>query len=82
MNAPNLIGCNVLKHVVYLVPEAKTGGLFHNGQTAIALKQALETMDHKQKPILVKTDNKIANSFVHAAMRIKRSKIWDMQYHW
>eukprot|EP00957_Ditylum_brightwellii_P194920 14850370-Ditylum_brightwellii.AAC.1 len=24
----------------------------------------------------------MANSFVHAFMRIKRSKSWDMRWHW
>ena len=31
MKAPILFECNVLKHVVCLVPEAKIGGIFHNG---------------------------------------------------
>ena len=30
----------------------------------------------------MKTDNSTATSFVHSTIRTKRSKSWDMRYHW
>ena len=30
----------------------------------------------------MKTDNSTANSFVHATMKMKQSKTWDMHYYW
>ena len=39
-------------------------------------------MGHKQGQTRLKTDNATANSFVHASMRTKRSKAWDMRYNW
>eukprot|EP00957_Ditylum_brightwellii_P061339 4655608-Ditylum_brightwellii.AAC.1 len=56
--------------------------MFHNSQTAIGLCILLETIGHPQQPTKIKTDNKTTNSFVHASMRIKRNKSWDMQWHW
>ena len=41
-----------------------------------------EAIRHPQRLTRIKTDNKTANSFMHASMRIKRSKTWDMRYHW
>ena len=39
-------------------------------------------MGHHRKPTRLKTDNKTANSFVHAEMKLRRSKTWDMRYNW
>eukprot|EP00957_Ditylum_brightwellii_P008037 610029-Ditylum_brightwellii.AAC.1 len=48
----------------------------------MGLRNLLEDIGHPQQPIKIKTDNKTANSFVHASMHIKRNKSWDMQWHW
>ena len=77
-----MVECEALKHVVSSAAEAETVGLFHNCQTAISIRTVLEEMGHPQLATKIKTDNKTANSFVHASMRIKRSKSWDMRYHW
>ena len=82
LNAPILIECQALKNVVCSAAEAECGGLFHNGQTTVTLRQALKSLGHPQHPIPLKTDNKTANSFAHATMRVKRSKTWDMRFHW
>ena len=81
-NGAILIECRTLKHVVCSAAEAECGGLFQNSQNAIALRTLLREMGHPQLPTRIKTDNKTANSFVHASMRVKRSKSWDMRYHW
>eukprot|EP00957_Ditylum_brightwellii_P202459 15330264-Ditylum_brightwellii.AAC.1 len=78
-NAPILIACRTLKYVVCSAVEAECGVLFHNSQTVMGLYILLEAIGHPQQPTKIKTDNKIANSFVHASMRIKCSKSWDMQ---
>ena len=74
--------CKTLRNVVCSAAEAECAGLFNNAQKAITIRCTLEAIDHPQKPTWIKTDNKTANSFVHAAMRVKRSKTWDMRYHW
>eukprot|EP00957_Ditylum_brightwellii_P016618 1249134-Ditylum_brightwellii.AAC.1 len=48
----------------------------------MVLRNLLKAIGHPQQPTKIKTDNKTVNSFVHASMCIKRSKSWDMQWHW
>ena len=81
LNAPILIECQALKNAVCSAAEAECGGLFNNGQTTVSLRQALEALGHPQLQIPLKTDNKTANSFAHATMRVKRSKTWDIRDH-
>ena len=74
--------CKTLRNVVCSAAEAECGGLFNNAQVALTIRRTLEAIGHPQRTTRVKTDNKTANSFVHASMRAKRSKTWDMRYHW
>ena len=62
--------------------EAETAGIFGNAQTAIPIRHVLEQLGHKQPPTPIKTDNSTANSFVHANLKQKRSKTWDMRWNW
>ena len=70
-----------LKNVVCSAAEAECAGIFHNCQKAIGIRRILEALGHKQTPTSVKTDNSTANSFVHATMRLKKSKTWDMRWN-
>jgi hypothetical protein len=81
-NGPILTECRTLRNVVASAAEAETGGLFHNAQTTLPIRVALEELDHPQPPTPLKTDNSTATSFVHSSMKQKRSKSWDMRYHW
>ena len=81
-NAPILTECKTLRHVVASAAEAETGGLFHNAQTIIPIRSALQALDHPQPPTPLKTDNSTAHSFVHNNMRQKKSKSWDMRFNW
>ena len=42
----------------------------------------LEALGHKQVSIPAKTDNATAASFVTDMLKKKRSKAWDVRYHW
>ena len=81
-NAAVHMECKTLKNIVCSAAEAECGGLFQNAQVAINIRRILEAIGHPQKETRIKIDNKTANSFVHASMRVKRSKTWDMRYHW
>ena len=74
--------CCTLKNIVCSAAEAECGGLFNNAQMTLGIRQTLEAIGHLQQPTRIKTDNKTANLFVHASMRIKGSKTWDMRYYW
>ena len=56
-NAPILIECSTLKHVVASGAEAECGGLFKMGQLAAEIRVILEALDHPQPPAPLKTDN-------------------------
>ena len=82
LNGAILIECKTIRHVVTSAAEAETAGLFYNGQTIISIRQALLDLGHPQPPTPLKTDSSTSNDFVHANMKRKRSKSWDMRYHW
>ena len=39
-------------------------------------------MGHPQPPTPIKVDKSTANAFVHDYITQKRSKFWDMRFHW
>ena len=39
-------------------------------------------MGHQQPATGLKTDNTTAENFANASLRQKRSKSWDVRYHW
>ena len=82
INAAILVECRYLKHVVASAAEAETGGLFHNCQNTIYLRRLLSILGHQQPATPIKTDNSTAASFVKEMIKQKRSKSWDMRYHW
>ena len=82
LNGPIHIECKLLRHVVTSAAEAETAGLFINCQKVIKIKQMLQALGHNQKATPVKTDNATAASFVTDMIKKKRSKSWDVRYHW
>ncbi len=81
-NGPIMVICRTLRHVVNSVAEAETAGVFINANEAIPCRYILEALDHPQPATPLETDNSTTNSFCHSTMRQKRSKSWDMRYHW
>ena len=82
INGPILVECKTLRHVVASAAEAEVSAIFHNAQTAIPIRNLLESLGHPQPPTPIKTDNTTANGFVHSNINQKRSKSWDMRFHW
>ena len=64
--------------------EAETGGLFLSAQEAVPIITSLQEMGHPQPPNgnPLETDNTTAHDILHAKVRMKRSKAFDMRYHW
>ena len=82
LNAPILVECKTIRHVVASSAEAETGGLFLNAQNIIPIRWTLEKLGHKQPPTPLKTDNSTAYNFVTKNMKQRKSKSWDMRYNW
>ena len=64
--------------------EAETGGLFNAAQEAIPLLTTLKELGHPQPTTgtPIETDNSTAHDILTASVRMKRSKSFDMRYHW
>ena len=62
--------------------EAETGAIFLNDQQALPIRTALTEMVHPQPPTPVKIDSATSYGILTGNMRQKRSKAFDMQFHW
>ena len=82
LNGPIHIECKLLRHVVTSAAEAETAGLFVNCQKILELKHMLHALGHPQIALPIKNDNATAASFVTDMLKQKRSKAWDVRYHW
>jgi hypothetical protein len=77
--------CKTIRGVPASASKAETGGLFLNGQEAIPIiTTTLEEMGHRQPTTgtPLKTDNSMAHDILKTQVRMKRSKAFDMRYHW
>ena len=77
-----LVTCKTLRHVVSSAAEAETSGVFINAQLAIPIRHTLVSLGHPQPPTPIKTDNSTAAGHINSNMQQKRSKSWDMRFHW
>ena len=82
INAAIQVECKTLQHVVSSSAEAEVAGIFHNATMALPMRHILESLGHPQPPTPLKTDNATATGFVYDNIHQKRSKSWDMRYHW
>ena len=82
LNSAILVECKTLRHVVSSSAEAEVSGIFHNATTAIPIRHILKALNHPQPPTPLKTDNTTATGLVYNNIHQKRSKSWDMWYHW
>ena len=81
-NGAILIECKTIRHVVTSAAEAEMKGVFQNAKTAVALRHLLNEIGHVQPPTTIRTDNSTASGFVNNNIQMKRSKLWDMNFHW
>ena len=81
-NGAILIECKTIRHVVTSAAEAETKGVFQNAKLAIALRYLLTSMGHPQPQTTIFTDNSTTEGFVNNNIQMKRSKSWDMNFHW
>ena len=69
--------------VVFSAAEAELGGLFENMRDAIKLRNILADVGgYPQSASPTQTDNNCAEGIAHGTVKSKRSKAFDMRYHW
>ena len=81
-NAPILVICKMLQSAVASTAEAETAGVFINVQLALPIRHTLQCLGYAQPPTPMKSDNSTTTGFAHGNMHQKRSKSWDMKFHW
>ena len=81
-NGAVLIECKTIRHVVSSAAEAETKGVFENAKKIIAMRHLLHDMGHPQKQTTINTDNSTTVGFVSKNIQLKKSKSWDMNFHW
>jgi hypothetical protein len=76
--------CKILRTVSDSSTKAGFGALFLNAQEAVPICTAFQEMGHPQPAsgTPLKTDNSTANSILKTEVRMRRSKAFDMLYHW
>jgi hypothetical protein len=73
----------ILDCVVSGAAEAEYGGLFLNGKEAASQRTTLKDMDFPQRcPTLIVCDNLCAVGITNSTVKQRRSKAWDMRFHW
>ena len=82
LNGPILTKCQTIRTIMASAAEAKTGLIFLNGQQAIPIRTDLLEMGHPQPPTPIKTDSATYRGILASNMRRKRSKYFDMSFHW
>ena len=81
-NGPILTKCQTIRTVMASAAEAETGAIFLNGQQAVPVRTSFSEMGHPQPPTLMNTDSATSHSILAGNMRRKRSKAFDMRFHW
>jgi hypothetical protein len=81
-NGPIHMECCTLRSIVSSAAKAECGGLYHNAQNAVPIRDALIAIGHPQPPTPIKTDISTTLGIVTSLMKPKKSKTWDMRYHW
>ena len=76
------VECRLLRRIMASAAEAEIGGVFHNCQTSVLLRIALQELGHSQPPTPIQTDNSTTVSFANSTIKIKRTKAVDMNFHW
>ena len=74
--------CNTICDVVSSLSEYETCRTQNNGKTAIDMQIALIALYHNQPETTLKTENSTTEGFFNLGMKTKRSKTWDMKWHW
>ena len=81
-NGAIMVECKTLRQVVSSAAEAETAGVFYNARNAIPIRHLLHCLGHIQPPTPIKTDNTTALGYIKRTIQQRKSKSWDMQFHW
>ena len=81
-NAPILVISKIIDAVMSSAQEAETAAGFINGKELIPSIRVLEEMGHKQLPVPIQFDNKVATAIMNDDCKQKQSKSMYMRFYW
>ena len=81
-NVPILTKCQTIRTVMASAAEAETGVIYLNVQQAVPIRTDLIEMGHTQPPTPINTNSLTSYGILIGNMRQKRSKDFDMRFHW
>ena len=73
---------SILDVVVSSAAEAELGALFENMRDGTSIRSILENFGYPQPITPIQTDNACAHGIANDTVKLKRSKAFDMRYHW
>ena len=82
LNVVFLAVVKVIKHVMTSSTKAELLALYMNAQKAVSIYNTLYKLGHPQLLTLIQTDNTAVESIIDNNVKMKMSKIFDIQYHW
>eukprot|EP00392_Amoebophrya_sp_AT5.2_P019264 g20030.t1 len=82
INGPIKCISRILDCVVASAAETEYGSLFYNAREAAEQRNTLTDMGHPQETTLIVCDNSCAVGVANSTTRQRRSKAWDMRFHW
>ena len=81
-NAPIQVISKIIDTVMSSAQEAETGAGYINGKELVPSIRALEELGHKQFPVPIQFDNKVAAALMKDECKPKQSKSMDMRFYW
>ena len=82
INGAVLALSKVVDVVVSSAAEVEYASLFINGQKGVHLRNIADALGHIQPPTIMLCDNECAQGIASDTVKIKKSKSWDMRWHW
>jgi hypothetical protein len=81
-NGAILNTATIMHNALASAVKAERGALFNNTKTAVALRNTLEEMGHKQPPTPLQVKNSMAVGFDNNQLKQQRSKSMEMRFYW
>lgn len=82
LNGSIQVECKTIWPVMGSAAEAETTTAHMNAQQAVPIRTMLIELGHPQPPTPLKTNNSTANGILNSNIKQKRSKAFDMRFHW
>ena len=82
INGPILAVCSTITTVCGSASETEYAALYTNGQHAYFQRTILAALGYPQRPTPIYADNMAAVGIANDTVKLRKSKSYDMRYHW